>query len=260
MSPCKAGLIAIACCFAFITPACSYAKQTVALHVGLIPEKLGEGTTIEFGFRINAPPGEVPTPLTGIGLSYPAHIGIVTSGIGIKSCGAATLEMSGPEGCPAEALMGYGTATGEIKMEGEVIQEHASTNVFMAPFNNGDIELLFYVNGGTPLSTQLLFPGLLLPATPPFGGTLAITVPLLESFPEGPDIAIVNLQSSIGPLGITYYNHIHRKFVPYHPSGIVLPPSCPKGGFPFSAKFAFANGEYTVARARVACPHKRAAK
>ncbi len=155
--------------------------------------------------------------------------------------------------------MGYGTATGEIKMEGEVIQEHASTNVFMAPFNNGDIELLFYVNGEPPVDAASL-PGAPTPSNAAVWRNSRDHGSAPGKLPEGPDIAIVNLQSSIGPLGITYYNHIHRKFVPYHPSGIVLPPSCPKGGFPFSAKFAFANGEYTVARARVACPHKRAAK
>jgi hypothetical protein len=245
-------VILLALCAAM--PATSLAWQAVKLEVALKPERLGQGTTIEFGFRITTPAGQAPSPLTGIALSYPAHIGIVSSGIGIASCTATILERLGPEGCPDGSLMGYGNATAEIQVGGEIIQEPASTDVFMAPFQEGNISLLFFVNGETPLSAQLLFPGFLLEAQAPFGGDLAITVPLLESFPNGPFVVLVKLRSTIGPLGITYYNHIHGRFVPYRPSGIVLPHRCPKNGFPFAATFNFADGTKPTAKTVVPCP------
>jgi hypothetical protein len=105
------------------------------------------------------------------------------------------------------------------------------------------------------VQNQLIFPGLLLPATAPYGGkNLEITVPLLTTWPEGPDIALVRLRSTIGPLGVTYYERIHGKFVPYQPSGIILPSSCPRGGFQFSVTFTFADGTSTTSRASVRCP------
>jgi hypothetical protein len=249
-------LAAIALASCSESAAGAQAAQTARLQVGLVPERLGQATTIEFGFAIARLGGGVPSPVTRIDLRYPAHFGIVTSGLGVASCTRALLEAAGPEGCPSRSLMGYGTATAEVQVGGEILQESATTDVFMAPLAEGNINLQFYVNGYTPLAAQLLFPGLLLPASAPYGGDLSITVPLLESFPEGPDVALVKLRSTIGPLGVIYYQRIHGKFVPYRPSGIILPARCPKRGFPFAVTFQFADGSTTTSRARVPCPHE----
>ncbi len=238
-----------------LTPGTSSAAQSARLEVGLVPEHLGKGTTIEFSFDIVAVGGGVPSPVTQIDLLYPKHIGIVTSGLGVASCTTTLLNELGPDGCPSRSLMGYGTATAEIQVGAEILEEPATTTVFMAPLAEGNINLAFYVNGETPLEADLLFPGLLLPSTPPYGGDLAITVPLLESFPKGPDVALVKLRSTIGPLGVTYYERIHHKFVPYQPSGIILPSHCPSHGFPFAVTFAFADGSHTTSHATVPCPH-----
>jgi hypothetical protein len=238
-----------------VMPCSGLAAQSARLEVSLTPEHLGQGTTVEFGFDIAAIGGGVPSPVTQIDLRYPKHLGIATGGLGIASCTTTFLSELGPEGCPSQSLMGYGTATAEIQGVAEIIEERAITAVFMAPLAKGNINLAFYVNGKTPLAAYLLFPGLLLPAAPPYGGDLAITVPLLESFPNGPDVALVKLRSTIGPLGVTYYEHIHHEFVPYQPSGIILPSSCPSHGFPFAVSFAFADGSHTTSRATVPCPH-----
>lgn len=232
---------------------CAQAAQTARLQVGLVPERPGQATTIEFGFTISRLGGGVPSPVTRIDLRYPAHLGIVTSGLGVASCTRALLEADGPEGCPSQSLMGYGTATAEVQVGEEIIQEAATTAVLMAPLAEGNINLLFFVDGYTPLGAQLLFPGLLLPASAPYGGDLSIIVPLLESFPEGPDVALVRLRSTIGALGLIYYQRSHGRFVPYRPSGIILPARCPKRGFPFAVAFQFADGSTTTSRARVPC-------
>jgi hypothetical protein len=256
------GLLAAAVAVALgaAVPATSQASPSARLEVALVPEQLGRDTTIEFGFRIQGPHGTVPPPVTKIALSYPAGFGIVTSGLGLQSCRETSLEEVGVEGCPSQSLMGYGTATGDIQIGPEVIEESGATAVFMAPFQNGDIALQFYLNAEDPLAAQLIFPGLLLPARAPFGGDLTITVPLIESFPDGPDVALVRLRSTIGPLGITYYDRIHGKFVPYHPNGILLPRRCPRGGFPFAAAFTFAAGAETTAHAAVPCPRHMASR
>jgi hypothetical protein len=234
------------------------AAQVARLHVALVPERLGQGTTIEFGFQIAATGGGVPAPARRIELRYPAHVGIVTSGLGVASCTQAVLEELGQLGCPSRSLMGYGEATGEAEIGDEILQEAGDTAVFMAPLANESINVAFYVNGENPLEDRLIFPGLLLPASPPYGGNLEISVPLLATYPEGPDIALVKLRSTIGPLGVTYYERIHHEFVPYRPSGIILPSLCPSGGFPFAVTVTFANGTTTTSKTRVGCPaHRR---
>jgi hypothetical protein len=237
------------------TPATSPAAATSAnLEVKLVPEQLGRSTTIDFGFRLAGPGGTVPPPVTQIELYFPANLGIITSDLGTASCTTTVLELAGPEGCPSKALMGYGTATGEVQVGSELIEESATTAVFMAPFENGSIALQFFLDAQIPLSGEWIFRGRLLPAPAPFGGVLAITVPVIESFAGGPDVVLVRLQSTIGPLGITYYSRIRGRFVPYQPSGILLPRHCPRGGFPFAAKFTFAEGGSTTAHRTVRCP------
>jgi hypothetical protein len=45
----------------------------------------------------------------------------------------------------------------------------------------------------------------------------------------------------------------------YQPKGILLPRSCPRGGFPFSAQFTFLDGSTTSSQTTVRCPpHGRA--
>jgi hypothetical protein len=237
-----------------VAPATSQAAPSTKLHVALVPEQLGHGTTIKFSLHVAEPNGSVPPPVTKLALSYPADFGIVTSGLGLATCTAIVLEIVGPRGCPSQSLMGYGTATGEIPVGSEVIQESATTAIFMAPFQNGDIALQFFLNAHEPISVERIFPGLLLPAPAPFGGDLTITVPLIGSFAEGPDASLVTLQSTIGPLGITYYDHTHHEFVPYHPNGILLPRHCPRGGFPFKATLTFTEDTKTTSHFAVPCP------
>src|SRR5271166_4673751 len=59
------------------------ASESVRLTAGLTPERLGHGTTLSFGFRITTPGESVPQPLTELDVSYPAHFGIVSSGLGL---------------------------------------------------------------------------------------------------------------------------------------------------------------------------------
>lgn len=233
-------------------------EASATLHVSLVPEQLGRGTTIKFDFALAGPHGvgELPPPITALSLLYPRGFGIVTSGLGLASCTTTALETLGPSGCPSRSLMGYGAATGAIEVGHEVVDEEALTAVFMAPFDNGEIALLFFLDAYSPLFAERIFNGRLQPARAPFGGALTIAVPRIESFPEAPDVALVRLRSTIGPLGITYYNHIHGKFVPYQPSGIILPHHCPRGGFPFAARFAFADGRQLTTHTKVRCPHR----
>lgn len=244
-----------------LSPATAHAAvsagTSATLNLALVPEQLGHGTTIEFGFTLRGQRAGIPPPVTTITLLYPHNLGLFTSGLGLASCTSAALEALGPSGCPSRSLMGYGTATGAIQVGNEVVDEEAVTAVFMAPFDNGEIALSFLLDARMPLQAERIFQGFLQPASPPYGGALTITVPLIESFADGPDVALVKLRSTIGPLGITYYERIHDKFVPYQPSGIMLPRHCPKGGFPFAARFTFAEGQQLTVTKNVPCPRRR---
>ncbi len=230
------------------------AGAVVRLSAALRPEHLGRDTTIEFGFTVTARNGQAPSPLTGIDLYYSANLGLATSGLGLETCTAAILELVGPEGCPSQSQMGYGTATVEVPFGPLLLHEAATTTIFMAPLHDGRLGLLFFAAGATPVSAEIVFPGLVLPAHGPFGGDLATTVPLVPTLPGAPNAALVKLATTIGPLGITYYECIRGQYRPYHPKGIVLPRTCPHGGFQFAAHLSFEDGSHAEAHTAVPCP------
>jgi hypothetical protein len=192
--------------------------------------------------------------VTEVDLRYPSNLGIATSGLGLATCSTAMVEALGPEGCPSESVMGTGSVIAEIPVGPEIVDESAPVTIFRAPTENGQIALLLYANGASPVDAQLVLPSLLLSATAPFGGRVHIGVPLIPSLPDSPDVAVVELNTTLGPLGITYYEREHGRTISYQPKGLLLPNSCPRGGFPFAAQLRFTDGSTTTSHTLVPCP------
>jgi hypothetical protein len=233
------------------------AALAVSLNASFTPERLGKPTTIAFGFQIATPSERVPSPLIDVALLYPENLGVASSGLGLATCTQVNLEAHGPHGCPINSRMGYGAAVAEVPFGPRILHERAGLTLLAGPVQNGHLGLLFYAEGVSPIAAQIIFPGLILPAPAPFGGDLNTTLPLVPSVPEAPYVAIVSLHTTIGPNHITYYERIHGRYIGFRPKGIVLPRSCPHGGFPFSAELHFLNGTSAHAHTVVPCPGKR---
>lgn len=249
-----------ALCVLCVCPIAVRAQQSVRLTAALTPERLGAGTTIHFGFTVSFPPGQAPVAMRQIDLLYPANFGIATSGLGTSTCRAQILETQGPPGCPPNSVIGYGTSTVEVPFGPELLYETARTTTFMAPVRDGRLGLLFYADGESPVAAELVFPGIVLPAPGPFGGDLNAVLPLVPTLPDAPDAALVKLTTTLGPSHITYFEFKRGETIPYHPSGILLPRTCPHGGFRFAARFAFADGSHADAEATVRCPASKPAR
>lgn len=232
------------------------ATPEASLTASFSPEHLGGRATLDFGFSFASAQGTVPPPLTEIALSYPDRLGIGLSGLGLALCTEATLEVSGPAGCSPQAVMGHGQALTGIVLGATPIHETAPITIVRAPDDEGHLALLFYSEGSTPVDTRIVFPGLLLPASSPFGGLVSIGVPLVPTLPGAPYISVLHLHATIGPVGVTYYEHIDGTTLAYRPRGILLPQTCPRGGFPFAARFTFADGSVANASTAVPCPRR----
>ena len=231
-----------ACLAAATSARVTSARATTAAALGakFTPERLGRRSTLDFGFSFSTPTEGVPSPLTQIELRYPDNLGIALSGLGLATCTAQTLEAAaGPSGCPRDAVMGHGQALTGIVLGSTIITETAPIVVVRAPDEEGHIELLFYAEGTTPVTTRIVFPGLLLPASAPFGGLVSIGVPLVPTLPGAPYISVISLTATLGPIGVTYYEQVGGRTLAYQPKGILLPNNCPNGGFPFAAEFRF---------------------
>jgi hypothetical protein len=239
------------------SPTTAQAGQSAKLHVTFTPERLGQATTVNIGIQIVTPTNNVPSPLTELNVRYPGDLGIAVSGLGLSTCSQAGLETFGPLGCPADSRMGQGSALAEIQIGPAIEREAAEVAIIRASAQDGQFALLFYANGKTPVSAQVTFSGQLLPGPGPDNETIHIGIPLVPSLPGAPDVAITRLHATIGPRGLTYYEHIQGKVVPYYPKGILLPDRCPRGGFPFAARFTFQDGSHSSAATTVPCPPGR---
>jgi hypothetical protein len=236
-------------------PARAGATESVRLQATLTPERLGQSTTIGFDFQVTSPDGKVPPPMTAASVLYPGNLGIALSGLGLATCSALRLKALGGQGCPPDSVMGYGTALAEIPIGPEILHETAQITIYRTTTHDGHLALLIYATGQSPVDAQIVFPGLLLLAPPPFGGQVDATIPLVPSLPEAPNVSVVRFNSTLGPQHITYYEHIHGRTVAYHPKGLLLPNTCPPGGFPFAAELSFEDGSHASARTTVPCPH-----
>jgi hypothetical protein len=243
---------AVCACFA----GAANAAPTVKLKVAFDPNVAGERTTIELGLRIYGPGGAPPAPVTSLNLRLPANMGIATTTLGQANCEAANLISEGLHGCSANARIGFGDATAVVPIGSRGVQEKVSLNALMGPPVENRLEVLFYVEGLSPVLTRLVLPSVVASDTRPFGEQLDTSVPLIQAWPEGPNLALETFTSTIGPLHLTYHRQINGKTVSYHPHGVRVPRVCPAGGYPFGALLNFQDGTHTTSVYRVPCPSR----
>lgn len=225
-----------------------------SLHASFSPDKLGASTTIAFSFEVHTDSGLAPPPLTGLDLHMPAGLSYLDTTLGLAICSKHTLESKGTSACPANSKLGTGSAYVEVPFGSGAGRELPAITAWMGPPTKGNMVVLFYVDGKTPVYGQFIFDGEVLPQGGVFGSQLATDVPLVTSVPGGPDVSIVRAEASIGPKGLTYYHKVHGKLRKFSPIGIAVPERCPKGGFPFTADFSFENGATAQASTTVPCP------
>jgi hypothetical protein len=219
------------------------------MSAAFAPERLGAPTTVSFGFQLDQGGGP-PAPLTGVELSYPRDLGLATSGLGLISCLPARLEAQGPAGCPANSRMGYGTAVVGIAFGSATVNETVRLALLAGPSPDGYLHLLVYASGKFPVEAAVVFTAVLLP------GHLKVTIPPIPSLPAAPYVALTAMNLTLGG-HLTYYETVKGRRVAYHPAGIGLPSTCPRGGFRFAATFVSLDGERVPSKTAVACPKPR---
>lgn len=237
-----------------VAPGLAGAHDAVKLKVAFDPDRPGARTTIELALQMSGPEGIPPSPVTSLNLRLPAHMGIATTTLGQANCDPADLIEGGLHGCSANARIGFGDAVAVVPFGPESVPEKVSINALMGPPSGDRLEVLFYAEGLSPVYAQLVFPGVVLADTDPFGERIDTQIPLVTAWPEGPNVALESFDSTIGPLHLTYHRQVNGKTISYHPHGVSVPKKCPRGGYPFAAELTFEDGSETTADYNVPCP------
>jgi hypothetical protein len=246
----RARILAVALALCVALPSSALGATTTTMSAAFTPDRLGASSIVSLGFQIRAPAGQVPSPLIGVDFHYPVNLGIATTGLGVASCPPAELQAHGASICPPDSRMGSGSAQVEVPVGGGVEKETASLALVAGPSPNGYVQLLVAATGLSPVIARIVIPSLLQP------GEFKLAVPLVESLPEAADVSVVRAHLVIGG-NLRYYEPVHGRNVAYRPAGIGIPRSCPRGGFPFSARFVFQDGRRATARTTVPCPEGR---
>jgi hypothetical protein len=239
-------------------PALATASPTVTLNVKAVPipvpgspgktfpgtgNHLGAGAAVEAKFTIKGTEaiGGVPSQLTGVNFYLPKGTKLTTAGF--VTCPEATLEGTGPEGCPKKSIASpVGTAGVVDPIGGTLVEENAEVQAFFAPGN----QLFFYANAASPISAQLIAGrGHFTTAAPPYGPELVTTVAPIHSVPGAPDVSTTSINIKVG----SAYKK-GKKTVYYG----TIPKTCPKGGFPVKAELSFVGQPTVTVTTKAPCP------
>jgi hypothetical protein len=241
-------LAVLAACF------CGYAGPSAALaqpatgasiHASFLPDRLGASTALTLTAAFSGGAEGVPAPLRQAVLRLPA--GLTINLRGSVTCPQSRLRRAGAAGCPAGSIVGRGHALTDVYAGSLTVPEEANVTVFRGPSHSGLQTFEIFGQGETPLYQSVISTAVLQPDSAPYGAKLTVSVPPIPTLVLEPDASIVSVSVTVGGIG--------RKPKAHAAAGSIrVPRTCPAGGFPFAASFAFADRSATSASAAVACP------
>jgi hypothetical protein len=209
----------------------------------LVPHRLDARGALTLTIRYAGGEGGVPSPVRRSLLKLPAGLGLDVPTL--RSCSAARLRSRGASGCPPQSKIGGGHALVEALAGSQLITERISLWIFLGPLRNFQPTFEVLGEGTTPLQKRVVFSGAVTPDRAPYGEELVLEIPPIPTLPLEPGASIVALTLTVG--------------TGTHPPGhdantVVVPASCPVGGFPFAAESTYADGSTGSVLATADCP------
>jgi hypothetical protein len=241
--PLLALVFAVCLASASASASATQTSTTASIAPTLSPDRLGAEGALQL--RINYSGGEsaVPLPVSRSVLRFPMGLGVEIPHL--RSCSPTRLRIQGPKACPVQSLLGHGHAIAEAQAGSQIVSEGIDLTLFVGPFHNLQPTFEILGRGYSPFDERIVLTGTVRPDNPPYGEDLVLSIPPIPTLSLEPDASIVSMSLTVGTAK------------PRHPitvNTIVVPPSCPIGGFPFAAEFTYAGGSTSSARASAACP------
>jgi hypothetical protein len=230
----------------------------VTLRATLQPETLGASTTVSIGFQIATSSEPEAPPLSSFTVSLPAGMGFAGSTLGLATCSEQTILAGGAGACPRESAMGFGSAQVQAPFGSQAVRETGRVSIFMTQPVDRRTTMLFYFDGREPVIAPLVMQTEILTPENSFDSVLSTEIPPIPTAPGGASVSILSLRADIGPRHVWYLERVHGRTVAYHPKGLNVPETCPRGGFVFTGEFRFQDGSSATGRSVVPCPPRGA--
>lgn len=246
-------LAVLVVCASMLAAATAQAEELVSItSASFSPDVFGAPTNVSGSATIHSTDLPVPSPITHVDVYGPA--GVTLNLQGSETCTKALLEQRGAEACPVNSLAGTGGGEGVYELGKELVKEKYTLDFFLADNQPGHVALLVLLAGHSPVAIELVFPAAVVQGPKPYGLGFSLEVPLIKVLPEASDASAESAFVTLGARGHTYLKKVDgkRKRVPIQ--GIVLPKSCPRGGWPVASSFTFLDGSTVTAKRVVPCP------
>jgi hypothetical protein len=232
------------------------ASETLSFHAGFTPDELGAPANLSAAAMFGSTEGAALSPVTKVTTYGPAGMALDMQGAGICTVSPAVLEALGPKACPAASRIGFGRATGLQELGHERIPDPFTLEFFLAPRQDGRLVALIYVNAVSPASEQLVMVAREVRAPKPYGLGITFEVPIVPTIPGAPLGWVEHAFVTLGSANVAYYRTIHGRRSLFHVKGIVVPKTCPSGGFPLELQVQDADGSSAAAKATIPCPSR----
>jgi hypothetical protein len=246
---------ALLCGAGLFTASAAQAQETVSIvQAGFSPNALGMPTNAFGSATIGSTTGPVPSPIRHVNVYGPAGVTLDLRGTGV--CNEERLKNIGPAACPANSRAGFGGGQGVYKIGNEIVEEKYTLDFFLADNRPGHVRLLIFLSGSTPVSVEVVFGATVITGPKPYGLGFSVEVPEIKVLPEASNASAKTAFLTLGAHNVAYYRTVHGKRRLFHVRGIILPKTCPRGGWPVASQFTFEDGSTVMATRKIRCPHR----
>lgn len=235
----------------------SQAATTARIAPSLSPNRLGARAALTFTTGFAGGEFGVPSPLRQAVLRFPAGMSVDIPSL--RACGVRRLRAHGPGGCAARSEIGRGSALAEVLAGSQLLREHVAMWAFVGPLLNSGPTVEILARGRTPFDRQVVLTGRVVPDSPPYGEKLVLSIPAIHTLRFEPDASMRMFSLTLGasrqqPIRKANARNANAR----NANAVVVPSSCPPGGFPFAAEFTYVDGSSDSALTTTPCPRSTA--
>jgi hypothetical protein len=247
----RAVVLAVVGCACLLGAVAAFAAETFTVETYFDPDKLDSPTNLS-AKAVFSSGTAVPTPISHVLAYGPAGLRVDVAGTGV--CDKAKLEAEGARGCPADSRIGFGGGVGLVEIGDEIVKEPFTLDFFLGPREGGRLTILVYAQAHSPVAVELVVVVKQVNGSKPYGFGVEFEIPAIATLPGAPYASVESSYFTVGSQHIAYYQTVHGRQKLVHVKGLIVPRTCPPGGFPFKVTVTFLDASQSTDTYTAPCP------